>query len=174
MSQLGDLNALPPEANNGSTDGHIKLIELLFFAYRDFTGDADALLVELGFGRAHHRVLHFANRTPGLTVAELLDILKITKQSLARVLKELIDTGHIYQVHGAKDRRQRELHLSQKGRELTASLTRLQSKRIASALDEIGWEHTDIIGGFLKAMVDQNMRGQINARHGDEHGRSDP
>jgi DNA-binding MarR family transcriptional regulator len=174
MSQSRDAPALSSEPQSKSADGHVKLIELFFFAYRDFTGDADALLVKYKFGRAHHRVLHFANRTPGLTVAELLDILKITKQSLARVLKELIDTGHIYQVHGAKDRRQRELHLSQKGRDLTASLTRLQSKRIASALDEIGWENTDIIGDFLKAMVDQDMRGQINARHGDEHGRSDP
>jgi DNA-binding MarR family transcriptional regulator len=174
MSQSRDQSTAPVQVQDRSADGHVKIIELFFFAYRDFTGDADALLVELGFGRAHHRVLHFANRTPGLTVAELLDILKITKQSLARVLKELIDTGHIYQVHGAKDRRQRELHLSQKGRELTASLTRLQSKRIASALDEIGWEHTDVIGDFLKAMVDQNLRGQINARHGGEHGRSDP
>jgi DNA-binding MarR family transcriptional regulator len=173
MSQSRDTPALQSEAQSMFADGHLKLIELFFFAYRDFTGDADALLVEYGFGRAHHRVLHFANRTPGLTVAELLDILKITKQSLARVLKELIDTGHIYQVHGTKDRRQRELHLSQKGRELTASLTTLQSRRIASALDEIGWEHTDIIGDFLKAMVDQDMRGQINARHGDEHGRTE-
>jgi DNA-binding MarR family transcriptional regulator len=172
MSQSRDMSAQSPEAQSRSADGHIRLIELLFFAYRDFTGDADALLVELGFGRAHHRVLHFANRKPGLTVAELLDILKITKQSLARVLKELIDTGHVYQVHGAKDRRQRELHLSQKGRELTASLTRLQAQRIASALDEIGWEHTDTIEGFLKAMVDQELRGQINARHGDENGRA--
>jgi DNA-binding MarR family transcriptional regulator len=172
MSQLSDAPAPPLELHSRSADAHIKLIELLFFAYRDFTGDADALLVELGFGRAHHRVLHFANRKPGLTVAELLDILKITKQSLARVLKELIDTGHIYQVHGAKDRRQRELHLSQKGRDLTASLTRLQSQRIARALDEIGWEHTDTIEGFLKAMVDQELRGQINARHGEEHGRA--
>jgi DNA-binding MarR family transcriptional regulator len=172
MSQSRDAPAPSLETQSRFAGGHIKLIELLFFAYRDFTGDADALLVELGFGRAHHRVLHFANRKPGLTVAELLDILKITKQSLARVLKELIDTGHVYQVHGAKDRRQRELHLSQKGRELTASLTRLQSQRIARALDEIGWEHTDTIEGFLKAMVDQELRGQINARHGDEHGRT--
>lgn len=174
MSQNRDLPATAAEAQKRPRDAHVKLIELFFFAYRDFTGDADALLAELGFGRAHHRVLHFANRTPRLTVAELLDILKITKQSLARVLKDLIDSGHIYQVHGAKDRRQRELHLSQKGRELTASLTQLQSERIASALDEIGWENTEVVGDFLKAMVDQDMRGQINARHGDEHGRSAP
>ena len=150
--------------------GHTRLIELLFFAYRDFTGDADALLLEYGFGRAHHRVLHFVNRKPGLNVAELLDILKITKQSLARVLKELIDTGYIFQVHGAKDRRQRELHLSQKGRELTQSLTRLQTARISRALDEVGQESQNVIEDFLKAMVDQELRGQINANNGENHG----
>jgi DNA-binding MarR family transcriptional regulator len=150
--------------------GHAKLIELLFFAYRDFTGDADALLVEYNFGRAHHRVLHFINRKPGLNVAELLDILKITKQSLARVLKELIDTGYVFQVHGAKDRRQRELHLSQKGRELTQSLTRLQIARISRALDEVGPEKRQVIEDFLKAMVDQELRGQINANIGANHG----
>src|SRR3954468_3826885 len=71
------------------------LIELLFFAYRDFVGDADRLLESMKFGRAHHRVLHFVNRQPGLTIAELLDILKITKQSLNRVLKELLDQGYV-------------------------------------------------------------------------------
>ncbi len=170
MVRPQDLPLSPPDAGDGAEDGHNRLIELLFFAYRDFTGDADALLVTLDFGRAHHRVLHFANRKPGLTVAELLDILKITKQSLARVLKELINKGYIYQVHGAKDRRQRELHLSQKGRELTTSLTTLQARRIGNALKEIGQENLYIIEGFLKAMVDQEMRGQINAKHGDEHG----
>jgi MarR family len=84
-----------------SDDGiDLPLIELLFFAYRDFTSDPDQILAELGFGRAHHRILHFVNRMPGLTVAELLDVLKITKQSLARVLKQLIDTGHVVQVQG--------------------------------------------------------------------------
>ena len=82
------------------------LIEQFFFAYRDFTGDADAILEGLDFGRAHHRVLHFVNRKPGLNVAELLDILKITKQSLARVLKQLIDSGYIAQVTGPVDKRQ--------------------------------------------------------------------
>lgn len=170
MARLQDLSLSPKEDAAGTDTGHTQLIELLFFAYRDFTGDADALLITLGFGRAHHRVLHFANRKPGLTVTELLDILKITKQSLARVLKELIDTGYIYQVHGAKDRRQRELHLSHKGRELTQSLTTLQVRRIGRALKEIGSENLHIIEGFLKAMVDQEMRGQINAKQGDEHG----
>jgi hypothetical protein len=79
------------------------LIELLYFAYRDFTSDPDIQLSQYGFGRAHHRIVHFVNRRPGLTVAELLDVLKITKQSLARVLKQLIDDGYIVQVQGPRD-----------------------------------------------------------------------
>src|SRR5262249_42220475 len=93
-------------------DGHADLIahvELLFFAYRDFTGDPDAILAEYGFGRAPHRVLHFVNRNPGLRVANLLEILKITKQSLARVLKQLVGEGFITQKAGAEDRRERLL-----------------------------------------------------------------
>ena len=85
------------------------LIELLFFAYRDFVGDADAVLAEFGFGRAHHRVLHFVHRNPGIKVADLLDILKITKQSLGRVLKQLVDEGYVIQKEGEIDRRQRLL-----------------------------------------------------------------
>src|SRR4030095_16750983 len=91
------------------------IIELLFFAYRDFTSDPDQILADYGFGRATHRVLHFVHRIPGLTVAARLDVLKITKQSLARVLKQLIDTGHIVQVQGPRDRRQRELYPTAKG-----------------------------------------------------------
>src|SRR5262245_38620669 len=81
----------------------ITFVELLFFAYRDFTREADATLAEFRLGRAHHRVLHFVNRHPGLRVADLLDILKITKQSLARVLKELVDEGWIVQMAGETD-----------------------------------------------------------------------
>src|ERR1700761_7091318 len=91
------------------------LIELFFFAYRDFVGDADRLLEAYGFGRAHHRVLHFVHRQPGMTVAELLDILKITKQSLNRVMKELLDGGFIQMRSGASDRRQRLLFASEAG-----------------------------------------------------------
>src|SRR5262249_58423916 len=90
-------------------------VELLFFAYRDFTGEADAVLAEFGLGRAHHRVLHFVNRNPGLKVADLLEILKITQQSLARVLKLLVDQGWIRQIAGQADRRQRLLHSTAKG-----------------------------------------------------------
>ena len=169
MPGAQDLTLQNQPEDGAAADGQVRLIELLFFAYRDFTGDADALLIRFGFGRAHHRVLHFVNRRPGLTVATLLDILMITKQSLARVLKELIEGGFIYQVHGAKDRRQRELHLSQKGKELTSSLTTLQVRRINRALSEIGQHNQAMIEGFLQAMVDTELRGQINTGNGDPH-----
>src|SRR5574338_1417046 len=98
-------------------------IELLFFAYRDFTGEADQLLVEYGFGRAHHRVIYFVGRQPGMTVSELLGILKITKQSLSRVLSALVAQGFVIQRQGERDRRQRLLHLTDKGAELERRLT---------------------------------------------------
>ena len=129
------------------------LIEAFFFAYRDFTADADAILETYDFGRAHHRVLHFVNRKPGLTVAELLDILRITKQSLARVLKQLIDSGHIAQVTGPKDKRQRELYPTEKGRDLTLKLALPQSRRINTALEQMGSGAHSQIEAFLKAMV---------------------
>src|SRR6476659_5373721 len=94
------------------------LIELFFFAYRDFVSDPDRLLADFGFGRAHHRVLHFVDRQPGLTIAELLDILRITKQSLNRVLKELICKGFIESRTGTADRRQRLLYVTPQGHEL--------------------------------------------------------
>src|ERR1700744_991235 len=105
------------------------LIELFFLAYRDFVGDAERLLETYGFGRAHHRVLHFVSRQPGLSVAELLDILKITKQSLNRVMKDLLDGGFIEVRSGASDRRQRLLYPSAKGSRLALDLARSQSRR---------------------------------------------
>jgi DNA-binding MarR family transcriptional regulator len=150
------------------------IIELLFFAYRDFTSDPDQILADYGFGRAHHRVLHFVNRIPGLTVAELLDVLKITKQSLARVLKQLIDTGHIVQVQGPRDRRQRELYPTAKGRTLALALARPQSRRIRRALEESGSAERAAIEQFLKAMVNPELRAQIDnlpaSQPGDRHG----
>src|SRR4051794_21578948 len=101
---------------------HYELIELLFFAYRDFVGDPDRILERYGFGRAHHRVLHFVNRNPGLTIAALLEILKITKQSLNRVLKELLDQGYVEQRAGQTDRRQRLLFPTARGRELALEM----------------------------------------------------
>ena len=114
------------------------LIELLFFAYRDFVGDPDQVLERLRFGRAHHRVLHFVNRNPGMKVAELLDVLKITKQSLGRVLKQLIDEGYIVQKAGPDDRRQRLLYVSPAGATLAMKLAGLQTERISRVLDELG------------------------------------
>src|ERR1700693_750222 len=104
------------------------LIELLFFAYRDFVGDPDEVLAKLGFGRAHHRILHFVNRNPGIKVADLLDILKITKQSLGRVLKQLIDEGYVVQRAGPHDRRQRLLYASEAGEALALRLAGLQTE----------------------------------------------
>ena len=138
------------------------LIELLFFAYRDFTSDPDQILADYCFGRAHHRILHFVNRMPGLTVAELLDVLKITKQSLARVLKQLIDTGHIIQVQGPRDRRQRELYPTAKGRTLALALARPQSRRIREALREAEPGDRQTVERFLKAMVNPELRPQID------------
>src|SRR5215472_17262795 len=110
------------------------IIELLFFAYRDVVGDADHELEAFGFGRAHHRVLHFVYRYPGLKVADLLDVLRITKQSLGRVLKQLLDEGYIVQKTGNNDRRQRLLYATPKGEALVAKLATLQTKRINRAL----------------------------------------
>jgi DNA-binding MarR family transcriptional regulator len=119
------------------------------------------MLADYGFGRAHHRVLHFVNRRPGLTVAELLEVLKITKQSLARVLKQLIDTDHIVQLQGPRDRRQRELYPTQKGRALALALARPQSRRIHTALQDVGTDGRALVEGFLKAMVNPELRAQI-------------
>jgi DNA-binding MarR family transcriptional regulator len=120
-------------ATRGEVD--FRIIELFFFAYREFTADADLVLEEYGFGRAHHRVLHFVNRAPGMTVANILDLLQITKQSLSRVLRQLLDGGFLEQVPGEEDRRQRRLYPTRRGRELTLELSRAQAKRIEAALE---------------------------------------
>ena len=112
------------------------LIELFFFAYRDFVADADEILETLGFGRAHHRVLHFVGRDPGMTVAQLLEILKITKQSLSRVLKELLEKGYVMQREGTDDRRQRLLFLTPKGDALWRRLIAPQMSRFDRAVAE--------------------------------------
>jgi DNA-binding MarR family transcriptional regulator len=139
------------------------LIELLFFAYRDFVGDPDGVLADLGFGRAHHRVLHFVNRNPGMKVAQLLDILRITKQSLGRVLKQLIDEGYIVQQEGARDRRQRLLFATAKGEQLAMKLAGLQTTRIACALASLGPRAHDEARAFLLAMIDKDDRERVLA-----------
>jgi DNA-binding MarR family transcriptional regulator len=138
-----------------------ELIELIFFAYRDFVADPDHALEAYGFGRAHHRVLHFVDRNPDLTVAELLDILKITKQSLARVLKDLVDQGFILQREGREDRRQRLLTTTAKGKQLAVELATTQSERIARALSEAGLASPELAQRFLFAMVDPDGRAEV-------------
>jgi len=132
------------------------IIELLFFAYRDFVGDADDELEVFGFGRAHHRVLHFVHRYPGLKVADLLDVLRITKQSLGRVLKQLLDEGYIVQKTGNNDRRQRLLFATAKGEALVGKLAGLQTDRITRALGELGPDGANTVRQFLRAMIDHD------------------
>jgi DNA-binding MarR family transcriptional regulator len=142
----------PPWAGNLRWD----IIELLFFAYRDFVGDADNELETFGFGRAHHRVLHFVHRYPGLKVADLLDVLRITKQSLGRVLKQLLDEGYIIQRTGNNDRRQRLLYATPKGEALVAKLAGLQTDRINRAMRDINPAGMDAVRQFLRAMIDHD------------------
>lgn len=138
------------------------LIELFFFAYRDFVSDPDRILAEYGFGRAHHRVLHFVDRRPGLTVAELLDILRITKQSLNRVLKELIEKGFVEQRPGTADRRHRLLFATEPGHELAHRLAKLQTRRIQRALADSSDEARATAERFLLAMIDPSDRAQAS------------
>lgn len=132
------------------------IIELLFFAYRDFVGDADDVLRAFGFGRAHHRVVHFVTRYPGLKVADLLDVLRITKQSLGRVLKQLLDEDYIVQKSGDSDRRQRLLYATPKGEALVAKLAGLQTDRINRALQGLGADEIETVRQFLRAMIDRH------------------
>src|SRR5215472_11931541 len=132
------------------------IIELLFFAYRDFVGDADQELEAFGFGRAHHRVMHFVCRYPGLKVADLLDVLRITKQSLGRVLKQLLDEDYIVQRTGHKDRRQRLLFATAKGEALVTKQATLQTRRIERALSNIEPASAETVKRFLRAMIDRD------------------
>jgi DNA-binding MarR family transcriptional regulator len=125
-------------------------IELLFFAYRDFTAEPDAILDEYGFGRAHHRVVHFVGRHPYMTVGDLLGILRITKQSLNRVLGQLVRQGFIVQHRGPEDRRQRLLELTESGRELERRLSAPQRARVAAAYRNAG---PQAVEGFRKVLL---------------------
>jgi DNA-binding MarR family transcriptional regulator len=151
--------AIEPSA--AAAEPYWDLIELLFFAYRDFVGDPDEVLANIGFGRAHHRVLHFVNRNPGMKVAELLDVLKITKQSLGRVLKQLIDEGYIVQREGVHDRRQRLLYVSSSGEALAMQLAGLQTARITGVLAELGPGGREAARRFLAGMIDAEHRERV-------------
>lgn len=148
-SKLEQADAIVAEPLETLGEVDFRFIELMFFAYRQFTADADAILASYGFGRAHHRILHFVNRSPGITIAELLDLLKITKQSLSRVLRQLIDEGFVAQLPGEEDRRQRRLYPTPKGRELTLELSRQQAKRLDAAIAKIGPDGVGAVAHFL-------------------------
>lgn len=139
-----------PKVDDGKID--FDTIEALFFAYRDFVSDPDVILSKLEYGRAHHRVVYFVSRQPGMTVADLLDTLQITKQSLARVLKQLIDDGYIRQMAGPEDRRQRRLYPTLTGRELALALSEPQSRRIDRALEGLGPDARACVRKFLAQM----------------------
>lgn len=125
-------------------------IEILFFGYREFTAEPDQILATIGFGRAHHRAIYFVGRHPGITVSDLLGILRITKQSLSRVLSELVAQGYITQTTGTADRRQRLLTLTDKGVELERRLSETQRARIDKAFHTAG---TQAVEGFRKVML---------------------
>ena len=139
-------------------------IEMLFFAYRDFTGEPDTMLAYIGLGRAHHRAIYFVGRNPGITVTELLAILKITKQSLARVLSQLVREGYVMQSTSTEDRRKRLLDLTEKGVDLERKLTANQRKRIANAYKIAG---VDAVKGFknvLQGIMDGGDRWRFQNR----------
>jgi len=136
-------------------------IELLFYAYRDFTADPDAILENYGFGRAHHRVLHFVGGNPGISVAELLGILRITKQSLSRVLGTLVEQGFVVQRKGSRDRRQRLLHLTEKGVALERQLSEVQQARVARAYRQAGAEAVAGYRKVLQGLIDPSDRDQV-------------
>ena len=126
-----------------------KSIEQLFFAYRDFTGEADTILADQDMGRAHHRVIYFVGRNPDIMVSDLLNILNITKQSLSRVLSRLVDDGYIQSTPGPEDKRQRLLSLTEKGDALERELTRVQMARFSRAYKKAG---VDSVDGFLRVL----------------------
>lgn len=156
---IADINSALP---GGGEALPLDIMGLFFFAYRDFTGDADALLGRQDFGRAHHRVLYFVNLRPGMPVADLLDILKITKQSLARVLRQLIDNGYVEQKTGHADRRQRLLFATEKGRQFFRTLSATQASRIDAAISSLPPDSRRIVTRFLVGMVDPDDRSVLD------------
>ena len=165
---MADINKQVPDEGD-----IVALVELLFFAYRDFTGDPDEILSAYGFGRAHHRVVHFVGRNPGMTVAALLDILRITKQSLSRVLKELIEKGYVTQKEGAEDRRQRLLYLSPTGDALWNKLITPQLARFEEAIRHLGEEDASLYHDMLLQLISPENReaaedwvSKADAQHG--------
>jgi len=162
---LAKINVNSADINTAGASGEampIDVMGLFYFAYRDFVGDADALLERQGFGRAHHRVLYFVSIKPGMPVADLLDILKITKQSLARVLRQLIDNGYIIQKTGDSDRRQRLLFTTDKGKQFFEVLSSTQTSRIDAAIAALPPEGKRTVLKFFVGMVEPGDRGVLD------------
>jgi len=157
-----DPKASPPQAGSNLLflrEEEIRAAQdLLFFAYRDFTNAADVILDELGLGRAHHRALHYIGRNPGLPVSDLLAILRITKQSLARVLSELVEQGYVAQVQGRADRRQRLLTLTPAGQALERRLFERQRERLVAAYREAGASAVDGFRRVMRGIMDEQAR----------------
>src|SRR5258707_12393343 len=158
ISSLSGHSAAAQADQGHSAEPIWDIIELLFFAYRDFVGDPDEVPHKLSFGREQRRVLHYVNRNPGMKFADLLEILNITKQSLGRVLKQLVDQGYVLQKEGAQDRRQRLLYVTPKGEALALKLANLQTARISRAFAELGPGAHDAARRFLTAMIDADNR----------------
>lgn len=139
-----------------------KGIETMYFAYRGFTQDPDRILAEHGYGRAHHRAVHFINRSPGTTVNALLDVLGVTKQSLNRVLRTLIADGLVESRVGKQDKRERHLHLSEAGVALEAELSEAQRARMRRAFRSAGPEAVSGFRKVLEAMMDADQAAYFN------------
>lgn len=144
-----------------------KGIEAMFFAYRGFTADPDRILQNYDYGRAHHRALHFVNRFPGTTVNNLLAILGVTKQSLNRVLRTLIEDGLVESRIGLRDKRERNLYLTDDGVALEQELSDAQRRRMRAAYRKVGPEAVAGFRQVLEAMMDPDMQGHFSER---EHG----
>ena len=140
-----------------------KGIEAMFFAYRGFTADPDKILENYAYGRAHHRAIHFIGRSPGTTVNNLLDILAVTKQSLNRVLRTLVDDGLVESRIGRQDKRERNLYLTEKGRALEQDLSEAQRKRMRAAYSAAGLEAVTGFRRVLEEIMDPQMRNLLRA-----------
>lgn len=170
MQNRSGPSAVPLESKHSAGVDHLFLREeqmrhaqdLMFFAYRDFTAAADLILEELGLGRAHHRAIHFVGRQPGITVGDLLAILRITKQSLARVLTTLVEQGLVAQAPGRNDRRQRLLTLTESGRALERRLFERQRERLAVAYREAGGPAVDGFRRVMRSIMEPGARAALD------------
>lgn len=146
------------------TDEQLKKgIEAMFFAYRGFTADPDRILDKRGYGRAHHRAIHFIRRSPGTTVTNLLDILGVTKQSLNRVLRTLVEDELVEARIGTQDKRERNLYLTEAGSELEEELSAAQRARMRDAYRSAGPEAVQGFRAVLEAIMDPEMHRHFNA-----------